>query len=236
MESHDGYKRWTATWSGNDCSVDLRAEGEVKFNAEATEIQSISSGGSFEVNLRQGDTLKQIKVTPSGSGLQYVYKVNGKQEPFEGDAKAWFSQFLLALERSTGFSADARVPALLAKGGPNAVLDEINNLQGDYVRGRYFRILLEQPNLPSPVVQRVIKEAGDVISSDYELARVLMIVGKQYDLPDEASRTAFLTAAGKLKSDYEHSRVLIELLRRPNISRENVAVALKSAWSIKSDY
>ncbi|OLE59335.1 MAG: hypothetical protein AUG74_16815, partial [Bacteroidetes bacterium 13_1_20CM_4_60_6] len=236
IESHDGYKRWNATWSGDNCSVDLHAEGEVKFNAEATEIQSISSGGLFEVNLRQDDTLKQIKVTPSASGLQYVYKINGKQQPFEGEAKTWFSQFLLALERSTGFAADARVPALLAKGGPNAVLDEISNLQGDYVRGIYFRKLLEQPNLSSPVVQRVIKQAGEQIHSDYEMARVLMTVGKQYDLPDEASRTAFLAAANKLNSDYEHSRVLIELLRRPNISKENVAMALNSAATIKSDY
>jgi beta-lactamase regulating signal transducer with metallopeptidase domain len=215
IESHNGDKHWLATWSGDNCSLDLRAEGEIKFNAEATEIKSISPGGSFEVNLRQDDILKQVKVTPSDNGLQYVYKVNGKQQPFEGEAKTWFAQFLLDLERSTGFTADLRVPALLAKGGPNAVLDEINNLQSDYVRGIYFRKLLEQPNLPAPVVQHVIKQAGDQIHSDYEMARVLMTVSKQYDLPDEASRTAFLTAAGKLKSDYEHSRVLIELLRRP---------------------
>jgi beta-lactamase regulating signal transducer with metallopeptidase domain len=236
IESHNGDKHWTATWSADNCSLDLRAEGEVKFNPEATEIQSISPGGYFEVNLRQDDTLKQVKVTPGTGGLQYVYKINGKQQPFEGDAKTWFAQFLLALERTTGIAADTRVPALLAKGGPTAVLDEISNLQSDYVRGIYFRKLLEQPNLPSPVVQRVIKQASEQIHSDYELARVLMTVGKQYDLPDEASRTAFLTAAGKLKSDYEHSRVLIELLRRPNISKENVAMALNSASTIKSDY
>jgi beta-lactamase regulating signal transducer with metallopeptidase domain len=236
MESHDGYKRWNATWSGNDCNVDLHAEGEIKFNSDATDIQSISSGGSFEVNLRQGSTLKQIKITPSANGLQYVYKLNGNQQPFDGEAKTWFSHFLLDLERTTGFAADIRVPALLAKGGPTAVLDEISNLQSDYVRGIYFRKLLEQPNLPSPVVQRVIQQAGEQVHSDYELARVLMTVSKQYDLPDEASRTAFLNATGKLKSDYEHSRVLIELLHRPNISKENVRVALNSASGIKSDY
>ncbi|HLW52565.1 MAG TPA: M56 family metallopeptidase [Candidatus Angelobacter sp.] len=236
VDSDNGSKHWTVTWSGDDCTVDLRADGEIKFNAEATEVQSISSGGSFSVSIRQGDMLKQVKVTPSAGGLQYVYKVNGQQQPFEGEARTWFSQFLLDLERSTGFSADARVPALLAKGGPNAVLDEIRNLRGDYVRGIYFRKLLEQPNLPGPVVQRVITQAGAEITSDYELARVLMTVGKQYELADEASRTAFLNAAGKLKSDYEHSRVLIELLRRPNISKDLVNVALKSSASISSDY
>jgi beta-lactamase regulating signal transducer with metallopeptidase domain len=236
MESHDGYKRWNASWSGGDCSVDLHAEGDVKFNSDATDIQSLSPGGLFEVNLRQGATLKQITITTSTNGLQYVYKVNGNRQPFESEAKAWFSQLLLDLERTTGFAADTRVPALLAKGGPTAVLDEISNLQSDYVRGIYFRKLLEQPKLPAPVVLRIIQQAGEQVRSDYELARVLMTVSKEYDLPDEASRTAFLNATGKLKSDYEHSRVLIELLHRPNISKENVRVALNSAGSIKSDY
>ncbi len=236
VEEHNGYRRWMATWSGDDCSLDLRAEGEIKFNADATDIQSISTGGYFEVNERHGDTLRQVKITPSANGLQYVFKVNGAQQPFEGDSKAWFSAFLLALERNTGFAADTRVPALLAKGGPSAVLDEISNIQSDYVRGIYFRKLLEQPQLSAPVMQRIIKQAGEQISSDYELARVLMTVSKQYDLSDDASRAEFLAATGKLKNDYEHARVLIELLKRPNISRENIRVALESSTSIKSDY
>jgi beta-lactamase regulating signal transducer with metallopeptidase domain len=236
MESHNGYKHWTATWSGDDCSVELRSEGEIQFNADMTAIESISSGGYFEVNVREGATLRQIRVSPSGSGLQYVYKVNGSQQPFEGEAKTWFANFLLSLERATGLAAETRVPALLAKGGPAAVLDEIGNLQGDYVRGIYFRKLLDQPNLPPAIVVRVISQAGHEIASDYELGRVLMEVSRQYRLNDETSRTAFLTAADRLKSDYEHSRVLIELLRRPDISSENVRMALNSAAGIKSDY
>lgn len=236
IQSDNGKEHWNAMWSGDDCSVDLRAEGKIEFNAEATDIHSISSGGFFEVNLRQGDVWKQIKVTPSGNGLQYVYKVNGAQQAYDAQAKEWFSSFLLALERSTGFAADSRVRLLLQKGGPNAVLDEINNLHGDYVRGIYFRKLLEQPNLPSSVVVRIINQAGQQIGSDYEMARVLMEVARQYELPDEASRGAFLTAAGKLKSDYEHSRVLIELLKRPNISSQDIGLALRSAQDIKSDY
>lgn len=236
INSQDGHKSWTASWSGDDCSVELRAEGEIQFNADATDIQSVSSGGYFEVNVREGSSLRQIRVAPSANGLRYVLKVNGKEQPFDGEAKAWFSSFLLSLERATGFAADTRVPKLLATGGPTAVLDEINNLSGDYVRGVYFRKLLDQPNLSSAVVMRIINQASTQIGSDYEMARVLMEVSKQYELADETSRTAFLAAAGKLKSDYEHSRVLIALLNRPNISAGNVRLALESASSIKSDY
>jgi beta-lactamase regulating signal transducer with metallopeptidase domain len=236
INSHDGHQSWTASWSGDDCSVELRTEGDIQFNAEATDIQSISSGGYFEVNVREGASLRQVRITPSGNGMQYMLKVNGKEAPFDSEAKTWFASFLLSLERATGFAADVRVPKLLAKGGPTAVLDEINNLQGDYVRGIYFRKLLDQPNLPSAVVVRVINQSGQQIESDYEKARVLMEVSQQYELADETSRTAFLGAAGKLSSDYEHARVLMALLKRPNISTTNVRAALDSASTIKSDY
>ena len=236
LESRDGHRSWTASWSGDECSVDLKSEGQIQFSADATEIQSITPGGFFEVNVREGDRLRRVRVTPSGNGLEYVLKVNGNQQPFDANAKAWFGSLLLSLERATGFAADTRVPRLLAKGGPTAVLDEINNLSAAYVRGIYFRKLLDQPNLPPAIVVRIMNQAAGQMASDYELARVLMEVSKQYDLPDETSRTAFLNAAGKLKSDYEHSRVLIELLKRPDISAENVRMALNSATNITSDY
>jgi beta-lactamase regulating signal transducer with metallopeptidase domain len=236
IEDNNGKKSWIALWSGDDCSVDLKAEGDIRFNADASDLESISSGGFFDVSERRGSELRQIRITPSSGGLQYVYKLNGSQQPVDASSKTWLAHFLLTLERYTGFAADSRVPKLLKQGGPNAVLDEINNLQSDYVRGIYFRKLLDQPNLPAPVIVRVITQSGQQIKSDYEMARVLMEVSAQYPLGDETSRTAFLNAANHLKSDYEHSRVLLALLQRPNISRENVKMALDSAGGLQSDY
>ncbi len=236
IEDNSGKKSWIGLWSGDDCSVDLKAEGDIRFNADASDLESISSGGFFEVSERRGSELRQMRVTPSSESLQYVYKLNGTQKPVDAATKTWFAHFLLTLERYTGFSADSRVPQMLKQGGPGAVLDEINNLQSDYVRGIYFRKLLDQPNLPGPIIMRIITQAGQQITSDYEMARVLMEVSEKYQLADEASRTAFLNAANHLKSDYEHSRVLLALLKRPNISRENVKMALDSAATIKSDY
>src|SRR5947209_11245754 len=236
IEDNDGYRKWIASWSGDDCQVDLHAEGDIRFSADALELQSISSGGYFEVNERHGAELRHVRVTPSGNGLQYEYKVNGTQQQFDQNARAWFSRFLLSLERTTGFAADSRVPMLLKKGGPQAVLDEISSLQNDYVRGLYFRKLLDQPDLPAPIVNRIITQAGEQIKTDYEMARVLMEVAQKYPMKDEASRTAFLTAANHLKTDYEHARVLITLLKMPNLSRENIRMALESAATIKTDY
>ncbi len=80
----DGNRRvWKASWSGDNCDVSLHAEGDIRFNAEATAIEGISSGGYFEINERMQDTLRQVRVTPGASGLEYVYKINGKQQTFD---------------------------------------------------------------------------------------------------------------------------------------------------------
>jgi len=152
----DQHTRWHGIWSADDCTVELRAEGDVVFTPNLSDVQSISSGGFFEIHERHGDDRRDLKVTASGNGLQYVFKLNGKEQPMDAAAKSWLSNFLLSFERSTGFSAKSRVPQLLKQGGPSAVLDEISNLQTDYVRGIYFRMLLEQPNLPASVVVRVM--------------------------------------------------------------------------------
>jgi beta-lactamase regulating signal transducer with metallopeptidase domain len=232
-----GNRAWAAAWSGPGCSIDAHSIGTVRFNAEATAIESISSGGYFEVNERQGDSLRHLRVEPGANGqLNFTYNVNGTQQEYDAGARAWFSNFLLALERTSGFAASTRVPALLAKGGPQAVLAEISNLNSDYVRQIYFVKLFENATLPGPLLVKALQQARDEISTDYSLAQVLLTIAQHYDLNDEAQRVAFLNGANKLGTDYEHSRVLIELLKRPNLSPQLVRATLESAKSINTDY
>ena len=233
----NGARTWTATWTRGGCSIEARSSGTVRFNAEATQIESISSGGYFEIIERVGDTLRHLRVDSGSSGqLTYAYKLNGNQQEFDAAARAWFSNLLVRLERVTGFAADTRVPALLRKGGPEAVLDEISQLESDYVRQVYFIKLFENATLPAPMLVKALDQARNEISTDYSLAQVLLTIAQRYDLNDEAQRTAFLNGANKLGTDYEHARVLIELLKRPNLSDQIVRGALASAKSIGTDY
>ena len=233
----DGYRTWTASWSGGTCSIEAHSSGVVRFNAEATAIQSISPGGYFEVNERTGDDLRRLRVEPGANGqLNFSYKVNGSPRDFDATAHTWFSSFLLQLERVSGFSASTRVPALLAKDGPQAVLTEITQLQSDYVRQLYFMKLFENATLPGPLLVKALEQARNEISTDYSLAQVLLTIAQRYDLNDESQRAAFLSGANKLHTDYEHSRVLIELLKRPNLSPQILRATLESAKGISTDY
>ena len=162
--------------------------------------------------------------------------MNGTQQEFDTNARTWFSHFVLGLERVTGFAVKTRVPALLVRGGPQAVLDEISQLKSDYVRQLYFTTLFENATLPAPLLVKALDQARTEISTDYSLAQVLLTIAHKYDLNEEAQRVAFLNGASKLRTDYEHSRVLIELLKRPNLSPQLVRSTLNSAKTIATDY
>ncbi len=232
----NGHRTWTALWSNSACTLELKAEGEIKFQPDLSSIASISPGGYFDIYVRAGDTLRRVRATPGADGeVQYAYTVGGQVQPFDQQAGAWFASLLLTLERHTGFAVETRVPYLLQGGGADAVLEEAGKLGSDYVRAIYLMKLLASERLNDAQVRRLIQQAGRDIKSDYELARVLITVAGKYPLADEDSRIAFLQAADRLNSDYEHARVLIELLKRENLSRGAAQMALSSAARIKSD-
>lgn len=235
-QERDGLKTWEVHWSGRDCAVDLRAEGDIQFNDDLTDIASISRNGFFDLSIREGDELSRLVVKPAGQGeLDRRYTVNGAEQPWNARAQEWFADVLLQLDRQTGFAVDIRFPKLLARGVP-AVFDEIEKLNGDYVRGLYFQRLIERAHLSPSQVRQTLELAGRDVRSDYELARILVAVSDRYGLPDEDTRAAFLTAVNQLSSDYEHNRALQALLARDDLSPREASAVLQSASAIKSDY
>ena len=242
IQSNNGHRTWKATWSGvgpggERCNINLYAEGNIIFKTDLSGIQSISPGGFFEVSESNGPHFRKLTAKPNSAGnVELSWTVDGQTRELGEQERGWLAAFLLALERQTAFSAETRVPALLQKGGPNAVLDEASNMTGDYARSRYLLLMLENAKLDNAQLLRTIEFSGKNMSSDYEHARVLLAVAKQYSLDDESSRRAFLNSSNSLKSDYEHARVLLELLKRPHLSTETRNSAIQSANNIHSDY
>src|SRR5438105_817497 len=92
---NSGFTKWTASWSGDNCSVDLRAEGQITFNPETTRLRSISPGGYFDLMLREGTSLRRIMIQPTADGsLKYEFSVNNQAQPFDASAQAWLSSLL----------------------------------------------------------------------------------------------------------------------------------------------
>jgi beta-lactamase regulating signal transducer with metallopeptidase domain len=111
INSDNGSKRWVVQWSDGDCSYEMEARGEVKFNRDVTDIESISSGGSFTLEQHIGDDTKRLVVRPavavrsSARTRKTVLAMSSTLARGRGSPAA-----LVALDRQTGFAVDQRVP------------------------------------------------------------------------------------------------------------------------------
>lgn len=233
--SDNGSKRWRVLWSVGDCSFELDARGDIKFNRDVTDIESISSGGSFTLEQHIGDDTKRLVVRSSGGGLERSYYVNGGKRDFDSEGRAWLAEALVALDRQTAFAVDQRVPSILERSGVTGVLQEISLLGSDYARRRYYTKLLASRQLDRAQVRRVVEQAGSEMSSDYELAELLVALSKLDAFSDD-SHTAFVSAAKKVDSDYERRRALNALLQRDRLAPATVEALLDAASTINSDY
>jgi len=233
--SDNGNKSWRVSWSGDGCSVDLVARGDVKFNAEFSDVTEISSGGYLEITVREGESTRRLELRSQGGTLRRTYSVNGETAPYDDAARAWLAGFLIDLDRHTGFAVEARFPALL-KQGVSAVLDEIDQMGSDYVRGLYYRKLFGSARLSQSELRRAARTAGATMDSDYELGRVLAALAQHYSLADAEVRTAFIDAAGSLESDYERAQLLLVVISKGAVTPEAGRTIVKLAGGMSSDY
>jgi beta-lactamase regulating signal transducer with metallopeptidase domain len=228
-------KSWKVSWSGDGCSVDLVAKGDVKFNADFSDVSEISSGGYLEITVREGESTRRLEFRSQGGTLRRTYTIDGNAAPYDDAARAWFAGFLIDLDRHTGFAVEWRFPALL-KQGVSAVLDEIDRMGSDYVRGLYYQKLFRNAKLSASEVRRAASTAGTTMESDYELGRVLAALAEQYSLADAQVRTAFIEAAGTLQSDYERAQLLLAVIGKGSVTPEAGHTIVKLAGGMSSDY
>jgi beta-lactamase regulating signal transducer with metallopeptidase domain len=231
----DGSKRWEVTIRGDNCSVDMRAEGDVQFKPDFSGVESISSGGYLTVKTKINGETNELEVRPGSNGPAYTYTRNGSRMQMDAAGQKWFSDFLAEVDRANAFAVDTRLPQLLAQGGPARVLQETAQMS-DYARSVYIAALLKRTQLSPTDAREVIRQAGDT-GSDYYASEMLMAVADRYSLDDASIGPAFVAAIDHVKSDYYHSQVLMRFLdKAPSVSKQQGDVLLRSASHIGSDY
>jgi hypothetical protein len=209
LSSHikdDRYQRLIVRWERGDCELRVDARGTFTARGDLTGITSIEEGGYVEIEERDRDRDRKVRITSDGGALQYRWTVDGRNG-FDIDKDRWLADALVALERRTAMFAKTRVPDLVRKGGPNAVLDETDGMDSDYARRTYYSILLQSARLDEPALERLLRQTGENMSSDYERAEVLRAVARHGGMTDRITRAA-IAVAQRMSSDYEKRRAL----------------------------
>lgn len=230
-ERDGGIKSTTMRWRRGDCELRLDARGDFTIRADLSGFQSVDD--YVEMEERDGDRNRKVRVSERSGGLEYRWSVDGTNG-FDVDKDRWLADMLLAIERRTAMMAKARVPALIRQGGVDAVLDETYQMDSDYAKRQYFNALLANAKLNENQVDRVLRQAADSMSSDYERAELLKALAGQGPMTDRLAR-GVIRVAQRMSSDYEKRRALSAGLDAVS-SAESRTAFFTAASSMSSSY
>ena len=231
--SESGRRTISVRWRRGDCEIRIDARGDFGVKPDLSGFVGVEDGGWIDIEERDGDTERRVRVVGLGRDLEYRWSLNGRSG-FDVNRERWLGDILVALERRTAMFAKWRVPELMRIGGAKAVLDETDLMPSDYARRAYYSQLLTLARIDDPSLERLLKQA-ELMSSDYERAEVLRAVSsKQGPVTDRVAR-AMIAVAHRLSSDYEKRRALSAGLESAS-SLESRTALFSAASTMSSSY
>ncbi len=215
-------------------SFDVEYDGNIVLSDDDKDIVSISRGGFFTLSKSSFGASRKVKIESYRDGLSKRYYVGWSEEEWEPEGRRWLAEVLPDLVRSTTIAAKARVDRIYKNGGSTALVDELMLLNGDYVSNTYFELAFEK-QLTEDDQSRLLKVAGETISSDHYLSQILSNYLNQYGLTSR-SVDNFVTAADKIQSDHYKSNVILSIAKSDEISGQVLTQLIKGTNGIQSDH
>ena len=233
IHGDDGKETTTISFSDDDHRFRATIDGKIAFNAEETDVASLSAGGKASFEETVAGVTQRIEVSEKGGQIVRRYFVDGTERTWDSTAGVWLGKLILEVERS-GVGAEAREQRLFAAGGAKGVLDEIDHIPNDYARSRYMKLLLARGRLGSADLDRAVQLAG-ASRSDYERRQQLQAIFQTQAL-GAPQQITFLHQAMRFDSDYERAELLVEIAPTL-VDRADVHQAwLDAALGVRSDY
>lgn len=223
-------------------SIDIKGKGDFKIEYEGDivlsdddkDIVSISRGGFIEIKKSSFGKKRRLLIEAESGTLKKRYYVGWNEKSYNPEGKAWLAEILPEIIRNTTIGAESRVKRFYKKGGVNAVLSEIRELESDYVTPAYFSYLMEY-NLSNSELTKVVDVAGDKIDSDYYLSQVLQKNQKAF-LGNPETLSAYIKATKNIQLDYYQSQVLSKAISNDDISDYQLGDLIQISKNIDSDY
>lgn len=243
VSKNDGYKtiiinnssKGTHRNTGIFTDYKIEYEGDFELSDDDTDVVSISRGGYLEISKTTFGNKRRVLIESEGVRLEKKYYIGRKDTPFDPEGKTWLAEVLPEIVRSTGLGAKSRVDRFYEKGGVSAVLDEVEMLDGNYVKAMYAKILLDKNDLSADQLSLILDRISDEVSSDYYLADIMKGSSDQF-LKNEVSAQSYLNAIDEISSDYYASAVLKEAIGNSNVAESHNATLIKATKNISSDY
>lgn len=93
---NNGKRVWNVVLRGPECSADLKVEGNVVFGSDFS-VTSLSPDGFLSLDVTEKSVRRQLDVKSDRGSLVYTWRVDGREQPYDAAARAWFSKVMTDL-------------------------------------------------------------------------------------------------------------------------------------------
>ncbi len=231
--SLNGHDMTSVSLSDDEHKFSAKIDGKVQITVDETDVASLSAGGTAKFEETRAGTTRRIELASRADKLERRYFINGAEQPYDDNARQFMAAATLELVRS-GVGAEARIKRLYASGGAKGVLDEIDQIHSDFVRGVYLKQLTDMGKLAPGELDRALQIAG-AMESDYSRREALSALFDTQAL-DAATQVTFLQQSLNFSSDYERAELLVNAEPHLANTPEVRQAWLDAALGVKSDY
>jgi hypothetical protein len=235
VSDDDGRRTLTVKLAGARCAIDFRLEGKAQFNEDFTDLVSLSRDGSLRLDVTDDGERHRLEIEPGREGLVRTWRVNGREQPYDAAARAWFAAFLIELDRRTAVGVDQRLPVLLRKGGVAAVLAETAQMPSDYARGVYYSKLADATRLSNADIVKVLDQAASMKTGDYYASEVIKNLGVRAG-GDADLRAAMFRLIQAMSSDYYRAEAAQRAIADDRLSAGEVDFLIGVVQKMESSY
>lgn len=214
--------------------LSVRAEGDVRLRPDGSGIERLGDGDYLDATLERSGDARRVRFDGLDGRIERRYLVGAEARAWDADADRVVAELMPLLFRETGLQAEERVAWLLEQRGPQAVLDEIELIDGDVVQRRYTVAYAQTGPLPDAALHRLLRLAERGIGLDPELRTALIGVYRAQN-PAGERLAALIEAAGSIGLDSELGRVLVTVLGNVGDSDAAARAYLAVAGSIGLD-
>ncbi len=214
----------------------IEFDGEFELSDDDTDIVSISRNGYFEISKAAFGSRRRVLIEADSRGnLDKQFFIGREEVGFEPEGREWLADVLPDIVRSTTIGAESRVNRFYRQGGARAVMDEVEELSGDYLKSHYIKLLLEKDELTDEELAVIIDGAANEVNSDHYLSEILRSNERRFLQSDE-SIEAYIEATEEINSDHYRAEVLKSALSNDRLRPEHLGKILESASDINSDH
>jgi hypothetical protein len=202
----------------------MRIKGQIKLSDELDDVLGIGSRAIIE-EARAGTRRRIVFLPDANGGVKRSYYVNARATPFDAEGKRWLADMLKTLVRESAFESEKRVKNLYTKGGAEAVIAEIEQINSGFGRGKYIEALLKTGAINDGQFERLLKTVKPKDSSFERHQQLVSLMGKR--ALNSSQQVAVLNAVAQMDSAFEQRGVLSALT--PSLSQEPAVIA---AWMV----